>query len=1132
LWIALGSALAQDRGTIEGTVTDPTGAAIPAATVRVVQVGTNATWTLTANEVGRYYAPNLPLGTYTVSVQQAGFATATSASVEIRSQSNVRVDLQLQVGVVSENVQVSAQAALLDTATATVSSSVTTKQLDELPLISFGQKADITSFLQYLPGSENQSANSSMTPIMDGSQAFITEVFVDGAPASDGVFRGSLWENGAAVSHYGEFNIVANSFSAEYGRAGTWFYSVTTKSGSNDLHGSVYDYFVNTTLNARDFFQATRQIYHQNNGGYTLGGPVYIPKIYDGRNKTFFFFGHDLFYSVGAQSGTLLTIPTLAMRQGDFSNYVNGAGQQIPIFDPSSATGLGVRTQFPNNIIPANQISNVSKNIMALMPVPDLPTGTSNWHNRTGANPLFNNFTETVRLDHSFSDKEKFFISYGDEYRPRKIAGVGWGADSPLEGLQDQPLHSRTVRFAVDSIIRPSLINHVTLGYDYYLNPAFSNTAGQGWDTQLGLNGLPFDIGSFPSVSFSGGTNPPLNMGSAQWSHLGTSRWALNESLTWIKGHHFLKFGGSYWYEVRNDRAQATASGTWAFANTITSQPSATQAAQWGSAFASFLLGAVGTATTHGPTFQATRLPYQALFIQDEWHVLPKLSLSLGLRWENNSPTYDKYDRFANFNPSAPNPAAGNIPGALVFSGNGPGTINARTTVEPWHKGFSPRFGYVYEFSPKLVMRGSFGIFYPPPVMNALSLQWYQNQGTFQSPDNYTPAYFWDQRFPTYPIDNGLNPSYSNGQVVHWYAPDFVRSGPIINWTAGFQYQLSQNMLLDITYIGRHATSQQADYQGNPNVLNPAYLSLGTLLSQNINSAAAAAAGIKAPWSTFSSFALPTVGQALRPFPQYSDVYNMRSKLGIDRYNSLQIKVNRRFSGGLTLMSSFTWSKNLTNVPTSSPAPTGQSPAGIQSPYERLQDISPSEYTLPADFKVSLAYDLPFGTGRHFLRNSHSALNAVVGGWQIVFFIERASGNALTLTTTNNLAIYGYGTKRANVRSGVPLTLNTDYGSFEPATDRFINPAAFSSPGTYELGNTPRTIDWMRGWPFRTESASIKKMFRLHEKATLRLAGDFQNPFNVVRWGNPVTNVAASNFGQVTTTAPGRRVQITAEIQF
>jgi len=1129
-------AFAQDRGTIEGTVSDASGASIPSAQVRIVQAGTNASWTVETSQVGRYFVPNLPLGSYRVTVQKEGFSTATSETIEIRSQTTARVDITLQVGAVSQNVEVNANAAMIDTASTTRVDSVATKLIDDLPVIAFGTRSDIASYLRYLPGTENSSSQS---PIVNGSQSYATEVFLDGAPASDGVFRGSVLGNGTAVNHYGEFNIVTNSFSAEYGRTGTWFYSLTIKSGTNELHGSLYDNFFNDILNARDFFQASRQKVRQNNGGYTVGGPVYLPKMYDGRNRTFFFFGHDLFYSTGGNQGDLLTIPTMAMRQGDFSAFVDNRGAMVPIFDPASANAAGVRTQFPNNQIPVNRFSKVSQNIVNLMPTPDRPGILQNWHNRTGrgtanyqADPMQNNFSITAKVDHSFTENQKISVSFIDEYRPRFIAGSGWGIDNPLEGAQRQPLRSRTGRFSLDSILRPNVINHITIGYDRYLNPAFASTAGEGWNAKLGISGLPYDIGAFPSISFSGGAVSPLGIGSAQFSNLGTARWSVGNTLSWIKGSHFMKFGGNYWYEVRNDNAKAQGSGQWTFTNTITSQPSSPQFGTLGSSFASFLLGGVSTAATRGPTYLASRLPYQALFFQDEWRATSRLSLSLGLRWENNSPPFDKFNRFANFSPTTPNPAAGNLPGALVFAGEGPGTINARTTVQPWRKGFSPRLGLAYQFTPKFVLRASWGIFYAPPTMNALTLQGYAVQATIPSPDSYTPAYYWDNPFPQVATNVVIDPSVLNGQVIHFYDSNYVRSGQISSSTVGIQYQVSKNSLLDVTYIGQRGSHLEADVLGNPNVLDPKHLSYGSLLLQRADSAAAAAAGIRLPWPGFGSFALPTVGQALRAYPQYSNVLNLRAKVGTNRYDSFQVRLTKRATDGLFLMTSFTWSKNMTNAPTLSPAPTGQSANSIQNPYDRQAEISVSEFTRPADFKATMTYELPFGRGKRFLSGSGGLTKALLGGWQVVFFIQRASGTPLSVITTNNLSQFGYVTKRANVVSGQPLTLKTDSGSFDPAVDRYINPAAFQNPATYALGNLARTLDWMRGWGLASEAASINKTFKFHERASLRLGADFNNPFNFVRWMNPVTNVNAANFGMVTAVNPGRQVQLSAEIQF
>jgi hypothetical protein len=1103
-------AQAQDRGSIEGTVTDASRSVVPAAKVEVVQQDTNATWSVTTNGAGRYYAPSLPLGEYRVIVQHDGFNTATSAPVEIRSQTNARVDVVLQLGAISEKIEVSADAELLDTASATSSTSITTKYIGELPLISFGSKPNIADYLKYLPGTESSSGGA---PVVNGSQSNTNEVYVDGAPASQGLNRGSLSENGAAVTHYGEFNVVSNSFSAEYGRTGAFFYNVTIKSGTNQLHGSLYDNFVNTDLNARDFFQATRQIYHQNNGGVTVGAPVYIPKLYNGRNRTFFFFGEDLFYSKGAGTGNLLTIPTLAMRQGDFSSYRTGSGGVIPIFDPASDNGAGARTQFPGNIIPSNRISQVSQKMIALMPAPDLPTQSANWRNRTGANPLFNIFSMTARIDHNISDRHKIFVSYTDELRPRKIAGLGWGAD-PLEGFQENPEHNMTGRFSYDAIIRPTLINHLTLGADRYGNPAISSTAGQGWDAKLGLTGLPWDFGGFPLVQFSGGTDTPINMGQRIFNFLGEGRYSLIDTLSWSKGSHIVKAGVNFLYEYRNEPNTTYGNGWWTFTNTVTSQPAATQYTQWGSPVASFLLGAPGTAYTTGPKGPATRIPYQALFFQDEWHATKKLSLSLGLRWENNSPMYDKYDRVANFNPATPNPGAGNIPGALVFAGTGAGRTGSSTVFPAWHKGFSPRVGYALQITPKLVMRSSIGIFYSAPSVGVLNFQGFAAQATFQSPNGYTPAYRWDSPFPAFPTQAVLDPAVLNGQPVTWYDPNFARTSQVLSWTSGFQYQISQSVLLDTSYIGHHGTHLEAGYLGNPDVLNPSYLSLGSLLAQPITSAGAVAAGIKSPWQGFSGSSLNTVGQALRPYPQYSDVTDSGAKVGIDRYNSLQVKVTKRFSKGMTAMASYTWSKNMTNVPT----PGGANSA--QNPYNRAAEVSVSEVTPPNDFKISFAYDLPFGSGKSFL-NRKGVLDKVVGGWQLVGFVQRASGLALTILATDNLSGYGIQTKRANVISGQPLTLNTDMGSFDPAVNRFINPAAFAAPAAYALGNTARTLDWLRGWPLHNESASLNKNFRLYERVGMRLGVNLDNPFNAVRWGAPVTNVNASNFGAVTSTAPG-----------
>jgi hypothetical protein len=305
---------------------------------------------------------------------------------------------------------------------------------------------------------------------------------------------------------------------------------------------------------------------------------------------------------------------------------------------------------------------------------------------------------------------------------------------------------------------------------------------------------------------------------------------------------------------------------------------------------------------------------------------------------------------------------------------------------------------------------------------------------------------------------------------------------------------------------------------------------LGSLLSQPINSPAAIAAGIRSPWPTFSSLVLNTVGQALRPYPQYSDVYNLQGKIGIDRYNSLQTKVTHRLSNGLTFLASFSWSKNMTTVPATNGNATGQSTNN--APNNRAAEISDSELTPPVEIKGSMSYDLPFGKGRYLLHNSKGISNALLGGWQLVFFLDRASGAALSIVSSNNLGAYGFQAKRANVITGVPLVLKNTNSSFNPTTDYYINSAAFAAPATYSLGDTARTLDWLRGPAVASEQAALNKSFRIRERMSARISGEFTNPFNFVRFSNPVTTVTASNFGKITASAAGRRGQLKVDIQF
>jgi hypothetical protein len=1128
----------QDRATIEGLVTDNSGATVPDAKVSVVRVQTNNTIVLKTNTEGRFFAPNLPIGTYNVSVTKAGFETADAKNLILQSQMSVRADFTLKVGAINEHVEVNDEAPMVDASNATVAAPLTTKQIDDLPLITIGRKLDITSYLQYLPG---VTTTSTWGARVNGSNPGNSEIFLDGAPASQNNVRGGIQENGPAVEQVGEFSIVTNAFNAEYGRTGSWFTNVTIRSGTNQLHGRLYDYLDNNALNARSFFQTTRTVLRQNEGGGTIGGPVVIPKVYNGHNKTFFFFGQELTYWRQSGTGALFTDPIDSFRTGNFSNLVSASGAQIPIFDPQTTRPDGnggfVRDPFPGNIIPANRISPQAANILPLIPEPNIPgSETNNFHNRTGGGS-YDNYLSTIKIDHSFSDRHKLSILYSDQYCPQILAGNGWGVTNPLEGSQSpKSIHDRTGRINYDYIIRPNLLSHFTIGIDRYNNKTVEVTQFQGWDQKLGIQGNLWDQGAFPYITFGGGTASPQTFGGNNFSQNANGRYTVTENVTWVKGRHSIKFGGNYWPEYANEHEAGTSSGSFSFSNLTTSQPDAAQYTSYGSSFASFLLGGVSSASLMQPNITGTRFRSMALFAQDEWRATKRLTLSYGLRWEGNAAPYATNGVASGFDPNIPNPAAGGLPGALIFAGTGAGRSGSDALSNGWYKGFGPRLGAAYAATPRTVIRGSGGIYYAPGFRTRLIQYGFFNAPSVTSPDGYDPAYYWTSPFPApAQLAPFLSPSFQNGQSVSSVLPGTSRMPQILTWTLSVQREIAHNLAFESTYIGSHSTHLILGGSGggsglsNLNTLPLSDLALGNLLFQPVTSAAAQAAGIAIPYPGFVTQPSITVGQALRPYPQYLNISQEWAPEGIARFNSLQLKLTKRYSSGLTLLAFYTWSKEMTNTE-GGPIDLGPSDGAQQNPNNRASEVSVSTNGPPSVFVASGTYELPFGLGKAHLSNTH-ALSRIVGGWQITAYARYTDGLPLTITSGDPLSALGFPNIRANYVGGDPYGM-TNPRNFNPATSTYLNPAAFAAPSEFQLGNTARALDWVRGFSGKSETLSLAKRIPITERVRAILRADAQNPFNFVRWSNPSTNITSSTFGKVTSAAAGRTIQLNATVEF
>ncbi|MDR3698482.1 MAG: carboxypeptidase regulatory-like domain-containing protein [Candidatus Sulfopaludibacter sp.] len=1121
----------QDRATIEGIVTDSSGALIADAQVSVVHVETNDEVLLRTNETGRYFAPNLPIGTYRVKVSKPGFNSTMQDRIQLQAQSSVRVDLKLTVGDVSETVTVQSVAPLVDASTATISATLTNQQVEDLPVINLGAKRNIGQWLQFMPG-----VNSSTTwgARVNGANGGNTEVFLDGAPASQGNVRGGFQETGPDVATVGEFSIITNSFNAEYGRTGSWLMNVVIKSGTNQLHGSVYDLFANDALNARSFFQAKRGKVRQNDGGFTLGGPVYIPKVYDGRNKTFFFFGQELFYYRTAGSTSLTTVPTAAFRTGDFSNLANASGAVIPIFDPNSTVSDGkggfVRTQFPGNVIPASRISPISSAMVQMMLPPDLPGQQFNFYPRGGT--IFDNRVTTIKIDHNFNPQHKLSLTTTLQTRPGDYSGQGWGINLPIDGSQDpKNVQSFDARVNYDYIIRPNLLNHLVLGGDGMNNHALTVGLGQGWDSKLGIAGLPNDPGMFPVVNFGGGTASPLGLGGSNYSNNVSSRLDLTENLSWIVGRHTLKFGFNIIRERYKDFEGGGASGVFGFTNLTTSQPDSSNFNQWGSSLASFLLGSVNNTNTTTISDLGWRINYQAFFLQDEWRANSRLTISYGVRWERYPGIYEEHDRATSFDPNTANPAAGGIPGALIFAGSGPGRDGRRAFANTW-QGFAPRLGIAYELNPKTVIRASGGMFNAPGMTQRIDATGFTATPSFSSPDSYTPVYNWANPWPQNwnrpPI---LNPSFANGQGVAAILPGAARPPQILTWTFSVQRELAHSTAVEASYIGSDST--HLELGGNlttyMNVLNPAYLSRGSLLNQSITSSAAQAAGFAPPFAGFTALPNTTVGQALRPFPQYTNITMPYSPEGISNYNALQLKLTQRLSKGLTLLAFYTRSKLMTNDDVA-PIDLGEGAGSIQNPLNRRGEYSVSQDDYPNSARVTFTYQLPFGPRGQFLKQG-GLVGRLAGGWELAGSVLRQSGPPLSISGNSSLSQFGYPTVRASYVSGQSV-YGTYAGSFNPAVARYLNSNAFFNPAAFQLGNDGRVLSWVRGPAANSEALSLQKSITVTEHVTSVLRADATNPFNIVRWSNPNTSITSASFGVISGSQTARVVQLSLTVSF
>ena len=670
------------NGNIQGTIIDPNGATL-VAKVTARNLDTGLSLSTVSTEAGLYSLPNLPPGRYSVTVEAPNLKRYTREGVTVQTGSTVSLDIQMQLGSISESVLITSDASQLETATSDIGATVERTLVANLPLEVSGTVRNPVQFITLIPGFVgsvgNDPANNATDDFkVNGGQEGGTDVLVDGVSISL-VSANTQWNKGVSTEAVQEFKVLQSNFSPEYGASGDGIVSLTLKSGTNQIHASGYDFLRNRVLDANSWKNNTlgqgKPINTQNDFGFTVGGPVYVPHLYRGRDKTFFFFAYEGFRFNTGGTGTP-SFPNEAFRSGDFSALLPAT----QLFDPTTHAAIpGNKLQNDPNFKP----SAVMTKVFALLP-PTNGNLENNVIDHTLSSTTANLFD--IKIDHVISDKQR--ISGGFDYGNTKKSGTS--SLGPIFG-QSTLQNTRYARLSDNYIFSPSVVNQFLVGFSRRFRGEISNSLGKGFPEQIGLAGVQNT--TFPCIKFSGTPYEGVlnNCGDSQFAD---NVYQVNDSVSWVKGKHNFKFGGEARMLQFNVRRLTQSSGELDFNAAETSGPNG-----GGNAVASALFGLANTVTLNFGGFSGVRYKNFSFYGQDSYKLRPRLTLNYGLRYDYNLPASEAFSRFSAVDPTLPNPGAGNILGAYTYFGTGPGRNGQKRPQDTYKKAFGPRVGFAYSIN-------------------------------------------------------------------------------------------------------------------------------------------------------------------------------------------------------------------------------------------------------------------------------------------------------------------------------------------------------------------------------------------------------------------------------------------------
>ncbi|MGI4831822.1 MAG: carboxypeptidase regulatory-like domain-containing protein, partial [Janthinobacterium lividum] len=1120
------------------------------ATVLVTNTDMGTTTTLRTDTAGRYEIPLLQPGNYTVRLDATGFQQAQEDNVRVQVAQIKPLNFVMRVGQVSQSVEVNASTAALETHDSTVSTVITARAITQLPL----NGRDPFALVELVPGvstvaSSNGPGNGGTTPHIAGGRNSTSEEQIDGMTniVPENNVGNSFSAYQPVVDSVQEFSVQTSVLPAEYGRFFGGVINVVTKSGANRPYGSVFEFARNQIFDAKDYFSiGPKPGISRNQFGGTFGAPIYIPHVYNGHDRSFFFFAIEDSRENDSATETD-SVPLPAFLNGDFSALA------VPIYDPATATlnanGSYTRTAFTNNQIPTSRLSTVGLNALKYYPAP----------NAGAAGAQFNNYVTTgvsqsdylhydIRVDHQLRKNWHTFVRYSH----LQVNGDGLNDYKNQAAQGGNPLTISVHSLSFDNVITitPKLLAEVRYGFSRLDEQ--STPYGEGFNpSTLGLSGAYASTAAlnaymFPTFALSNGYSGLGITGGYGILLEAPSAHQASASLIRIAGPHSIKVGTEFRKLYLNFHQYGFPDGQFNLDQSWT-QKTVADADGSGNPFASLLLGlpTSGQLTTDATSAEAS--DYLAFYGQDDYQVSPKLTLNVGLRWSVEIPRSERYNKLSYWTPSLPSPlqglvaasacpACGNLQGQMVFTGTSHDPYGRHQAPIQW-KDFAPRIGFAWNALPKTSIRGGFGLVYGASALQVAGSSGGSGTDGFSTSTPFSFTYNNEESIATTldnPAPTGFNvpqgpaggPSTFLGNGISSTFFSSYRNPYSIQTNLTVQQQLPGNTILEVGYLGNRGLFL---VDGDPGVpydqVNPSYLSLGSHLYDTVANPFYGLINTNG-----SPLSQPTIArnQLLRPFPQYTGVTSFRKPTADSDYRAITFKLQKNFSQGFSVLVSYTGSKTMDN------AASGVTFIGQASSTYINQYNPEAEYGLSAEDQSSILvgdflYELPFGRGKRFASHATGITNTLINGWQASGIVNYATGNPVVLgAAIDQTGLFTLGQR--------PLEAPGDANLAHKSLSQWFNTSLFSQPLPFQFGNAPRALPNVHNPNLTNADLSAIKNNYIGDSTryAVQLRFEFFNAFNHPQFAAPDTGVNDASFGKITATNgnSARQIQLAAKFLF